>query len=143
MNTQQVQLVQASFEHVKPIAAVAADLFYRRLFELDPSLRHMFRPDLSEQKAKLMATLVFAVAGLSQPERILEPVRQLGRRHATYGVRPEHFETVGAALLWTLAQGLGATYTPAVAEAWAAAFSLVASAMQAGMQEAMLVAEPA
>ena len=130
MNAQQIALVQSSFEDVKPIAGIAADLFYTRLFELDPALRHMFRGDLSEQKIKLMSTLAFAVAGLNQPERILGAVRDLGRRHAGYGVRPEHYQTVGTALLWTLRQGLGEKFTPAVAEAWAAAYGLVAATMQ-------------
>ncbi len=130
MNAQQIQLVQDSFEHVKPIAGLAASLFYNQLFELDPSLRPLFKADLSEQKIKLMSTLAFAVAGLSQPEKILGPVRELGRRHVAYGVRPDHYQTVGAALLWTLAQGLGEHYTPAVAEAWTAAYSLVATTMQ-------------
>lgn len=130
MNTQQIRLVQDSFEHVKPIAGTAADLFYNRLFELDPSLRPMFKADISEQKIKLMATLAFAVSGLSQPERILGAVRQLGQRHAGYGVRPDHYQTVGTALLWTLEQGLGEHFSPAVAEAWTAAYGLVAATMQ-------------
>lgn len=130
MNAQQIALVQSSFENVKPIAGIAADLFYTRLFELDPSLRHMFKSDLGEQKIKLMSTLAFAVAGLSQPERILGAVRDLGRRHAGYGVQAEHYQTVGAALLWTLRQGLGEKFSPAVAEAWAAAYTLVATTMQ-------------
>jgi hemoglobin-like flavoprotein len=134
MNAQQIRLVQDSFEHVKPIAGVAADLFYARLFELDPALRPMFRADMGEQKIKLMSTLAFAVAGLHRPEKILAAVRQLGQRHAGYGVRSEHYATVGAALLWTLEQGLGEHFTPAVAEAWAAAYGLVATTMQAAAQ---------
>ncbi|MFO7540315.1 MAG: hemin receptor, partial [Chloroflexota bacterium] len=61
MNQNQIQLVQESFEQVKPIANVAADLFYGRLFEIDPSLRPLFKSDLSEQKHSLMTTLAFAV----------------------------------------------------------------------------------
>ena len=57
MNATQIQLVQASFEHVKPIAGVAAELFYNRLFELDPALRALFKGDLNDQQVKLMATL--------------------------------------------------------------------------------------
>ena len=131
MNAHQIQLVQDSFEHVKPIAGIAAELFYNRLFELDPSLRRLFKGDLSDQKVKLMATLAFAVAGLKQPNQVLGAVRQLGQRHAGYGVRPEHYQTVGAALLWTLEQGLGERYTPEVAAAWTALYAVVAGTMQA------------
>lgn len=141
MNQTQVQHVQGSFELVKPIADTAADLFYGRLFELDPSLRPYFKEDLREQKAKLMATLAFAVAGLDRPETILPAVQSLGRRHVGYGVRPGHYQTVGAALLWTLAQGLGARFTPEVEDAWIAAYTLLATTMQEAAQ--MIQPEPA
>jgi hemoglobin-like flavoprotein len=132
MNENQIQLVQESFEQVKPIADVAADLFYGRLFELDPNLRPLFKGNLSEQKQKLVATLAFAVAGLNRPEKILPTVRQLGTRHAGYGVQEGHYQTVGAALLWTLGQGLGEHFTPQVEEAWTAVYSLLAQTMQEG-----------
>jgi len=65
-------------------------------------------------------------------------VEDLGRRHAGYGVRDEHYHTVGAALLWTLEQGLGELYTPDVAEAWAAAYTLLAGVMQKAATEVEL-----
>lgn len=134
MNLQQIQLVQDSFEHVKPITDLAADIFYNRLFELDPALRPYFKHDMAEQKAKLMTTLAFAVAGLKQPEKLLPAVRQLGRRHAGYGVQTAHYQTVGEALLWTLGQGLGELFTPEVEEAWTAAYTLLAATMQEATQ---------
>jgi hemoglobin-like flavoprotein len=93
MNPNQIQLVQQSFEQVKPIVETAADLFYDRLFELDPGLRPMFKSDLSEQKRNLMTTLSFAVSGLKKPERILPAVRQLGARHAGYGVQERPYSS--------------------------------------------------
>jgi hemoglobin-like flavoprotein len=135
MNQTQIQLVQDSFEQVKPIAGVAADLFYDRLFELDANLRPLFKSDLSEQKHSLMTTLSFAVAGLNRPEAILPAVRQLGARHTGYGVQAHHYQTVGAALLWTLAQGLGEQFTPDVEEAWTAVYTLLAQTMQEGRLE--------
>jgi hemoglobin-like flavoprotein len=140
MNLQQIQLVQESFEHVKPITDIAADIFYGRLFELDPALRPYFKDDMAEQKAKLMTTLAFAVAGLKQPEKLLPAVRQLGRRHIGYGVQIGHYQTVGEALLWTLGQGLGDKFTPAVEEAWTAAYMLLAATMQ---EAAEMAAVPA
>jgi methyl-accepting chemotaxis protein len=132
MNKKQIQLVQDSFEQVKPIAGVAADLFYDRLFELDTNLRPLFKSDLSEQKHNLMTTLSFAVATLNKPEQILPAVRQLGARHVGYGVATHHYQTVGAALLWTLAQGLGDQFTPEVEEAWTAVYTVLAQTMQEG-----------
>ena len=135
MNQTQIQLVQDSFEQVKPIANVAADLFYDRLFELDADLRPLFKSDLSEQKHNLMTNLSFAVAGLNRPDTILPAVRQLGARHGGYGVAPHHYQTVGAALLWTLGQGLGEQFTTDVEEAWTAVYTLLVQTMQEGALE--------
>lgn len=139
MNQLQIQYVQDSFAQVKPIADVAATLFYGRLFELDPTLRPYFKGDLSAQKQKLMTALAFVVAGLDRPETILPAVQALGKRHVGYGARDAHYETVGAALLWTLAQGLGEQFTPDVAAAWAAAYTLLAGVMQEAAAEMELL----
>ena len=132
MGSQQIILVQASFALVAPIAATAADLFYARLFVLDPGLIPMFPADLSEQKKKLMTMLQVAVASLRKPEQLIPALQNLGRRHAGYGVQESHYETVGAALIWTLEQGLGDAFTPAQRTAWTAFYSSLASTMLAG-----------
>ena len=135
MNPQQIDLVQKSFGDVKPIAATAAELFYSRLFTLDPSLRGMFKGDMARQGQMLMSMIGAAVAGLKNLETLAPVVRQLGARHVGYGVRTEHYATVGSALMWTLEQGLGAKFTPAVREAWAAAYDLLSEVMQLGALE--------
>lgn len=129
MNDRQIELVQATFEQVKPISEIAADLFYGRLFELDHTLRPYFSDDLTKQKKKLMTALAFVVAGLNRPDFILPILRELGQRHVDYGVQPHYYHTVGAALLWTLRQGLGEAYTDEVEIAWAAAYSLLSEVM--------------
>jgi hemoglobin-like flavoprotein len=136
----QITLVKESFAQVVPIADTAAELFYRRLFELDPSLRGLFHGDAGEQRRKLMQALTVVVHGLDRLESIVPAILALGRRHAGYGVQPAHFDTVGAALLWTLGQGLGPTFTTEVRDAWAAAYTLLAGAMTIGMEEASLPA---
>ena len=130
MTPQQIDLVQASWKQVVPVAETAAQMFYGRLFFLDPSLRALFLGDMREQGRKVMAMLSYTVNGLTRLEVLLPAIRALGRRHTTYGVRPEHYFTVGAALLWTLEQGLGAAFTPAVREAWVAAYGVLASTMR-------------
>ena len=130
MNTIQKELVQTSFAQVRPIAETAAALFYRRLFELDPTLRPLFKGDLEEQGRKLMDMLGVAVKGLDRPEALLPALANLGRRHAGYGVKERDYETVGEALLWTLEQGLGPSFTPEVREAWATVYRLVADTMR-------------
>lgn len=129
MTQEQVKLVQQSFAKVAPIAEQAAGLFYDRLFEIDPKLRALFKTDIAEQGKKLMAALTTVVTQLDDMSRIAETVRGLGRAHARFGVVPEHYVKVGAALLWTLEKGLGAAFTPEVRAAWLAAYSLVAETM--------------
>jgi hemoglobin-like flavoprotein len=130
MNLIQKALVQTSFAQVRPIADAAAALFYGRLFELDPTLRPLFKGDLKEQGRKLMEMLTLAVKGLDRPEALLPALAALGRRHAGYGVNERDYETVGEALLWTLEQGLGPSFTPDIREAWAALYRLVADTMR-------------
>lgn len=129
MTPAQIQLVQDSFAKVAPIAPVAADLFYARLFEIDPTLKPLFKGDLKRQGAMLMSMIATAVRGLTNPDGLLPVLRHLGQRHAGYGVTDAHYATVATALVWTLEQGLGADFTPAVREAWVAAYELMADTM--------------
>jgi hemoglobin-like flavoprotein len=143
MHVLQIELVQSSFARVEPIADTAAALFYTRLFELDPSLRLMFKGNMAEQGKKLMTTLKVVVNGLTRLEALVPAVQALGRRHARYGVTDEHYDTVAEALLWTLQQGLGEYFTPDVAAAWCAAYGILADVMKAAAAEvdaAMVVA---
>jgi hemoglobin-like flavoprotein len=132
VNTIQKALVQTSFAQVQPIADAAAAMFYSRLFELDPTLRPLFKGDMEEQGRKLMEMLTLAVKGLDRPEALLPALTLLGRRHAGYGVKEHDYETVGEALLWTLEQGLGPSFTPEVREAWTALYGFVADTMRNG-----------
>jgi nitric oxide dioxygenase len=134
MTPRQIEIVKLSFSKIMPFKDQAAELFYCRLFELDPSLRLMFRSDLTEQKQKLMVALALVVTNLEKMDSLLPAVRELGRRHKTYGVRNRHYEVVGAALLWTLEIGLGTGWSSELAEAWKQAYGRVAQAMIEGAQ---------
>jgi hemoglobin-like flavoprotein len=129
MTPQQVSDVQASFAKVAPIAPQAAALFYGRLFETAPETRALFPGDMDAQGAKLMAALALVVNNLDALEAVVPAVQDLAKRHVAYGVRPDHYKLVGAALLWTLEQGLGDGFTPAVAAAWAAAYGTLSEVM--------------
>jgi nitric oxide dioxygenase len=115
--------------------AEAAALFYERLFAIDPSTRPLFRGDMKSQGAKLMAAIAAVVKSLDRIETMLDDLRALARRHDRYGVQEAHYASVGAALLWTLEQGLGFDFTPEVQEAWATAYGLLSSAMIAATSE--------
>jgi hemoglobin-like flavoprotein len=134
MTPETIALVQGSFRQVVPIAGTAADLFYDRLFETAPELRPLFPSDLAEQKRKLVQMLAIAVSGLADLDMIEPALRDLGRRHRGYGVTPAHYDAVGAALLWTLAQGLGEAFTPEVEAAWGETYALL-SGLMVGAQE--------
>jgi hemoglobin-like flavoprotein len=131
MTPEQQTLVRESFARVAPIAPAAAAMFYERLFVLDPSLRSLFKDDMEEQGRKLMLMIGTAVANLHQIGNIVPAVRDLGRRHAGYGVKDAHYDTVATALLWTLEQGLGPNFTQATRDAWAEAYGVLAGEMKA------------
>ncbi|HEY7065131.1 MAG TPA: globin family protein [Chloroflexota bacterium] len=130
MNAEQKHWVQASFEAISPIAETVAQVFYTRLFELDPGLRPLFRGDLAVQGRALMHMLRVVVNRLDEPDQLIPMVQALGQRHAHYGVQEAHYGLVGQALLYTLEQGLGPAFTDEVRDAWAAAYALLASVMQ-------------
>ena len=136
MTPEQVTMVQSSFEKVAPIADKAADIFYDRLFEIAPEVRPMFAADMSRQKEVLMQTLGTAVQNLHQVETILPVVKELGVKHLGYGVKDEHYDTVGAALLYTLEKGLGDDWNDDLKAAWAETYGTVAGVMKDAAAEA-------
>jgi hemoglobin-like flavoprotein len=133
MSPEQKALVKETWQKVEPMADAAARLFYDRLFEIDATTRQLFKTtDLTEQRRKLFQTLTMVVQGLDHLEALVPTIEDLGRRHAQFGVTDAHYETVGAALLWTLEQGLGSGWTPPeVKGAWSSAYALLADIMRA------------
>ncbi|MEM0911726.1 MAG: globin family protein [Pseudomonadota bacterium] len=129
MTPEQIKLVQDSFAKVAPIAPAAAELFYGRLFELDPSLESLFKGDMKEQGAKLMKMIGTAVNSLNDLTAIVPAVQALGERHIDYGVTDAHYSTVGEALLWTLGKGLGDDFTAETKDAWTTTYQTLASVM--------------
>jgi len=130
LSSDQKTLVQGSFGLLAERADEVATAFYARLFELNPSLRSMFKEDLAPQRRKLMQMLTAAVKGLDCIEQLVPVVQDLGRRHVTYGVTDAHYGTVGEALLWTLERGLGNAFTPEVKDAWATVYNLLSTTMK-------------
>jgi len=136
LTPEQLVLVQSSWEKVVPIANVAADLFYNKLFELDPELRPLFPADMGQQKTKLMDMIGIAVEGLSDIEKLIPAVKDLGRRHAKhYKVTAPMYDTVGAALLDTLEKGLGDSWDEAHKDAWALVYAAIGKTMIAAGEE--------
>lgn len=130
MTPEQKTLVQESFKKVVPISETAAELFYGRLFELDPALKSLFKGDMKQQGRLLMTMIGTAVGGLDDLAAIVPAVQALGARHKKYGVADKDYDTVAAALLWTLEKGLGDAFTPSVKDAWVAVYGVLAGTMK-------------
>jgi hemoglobin-like flavoprotein len=121
--------VQHSWRSVLLVGDTFAELLYGRLFAVDPRLRPLFTDDMIEQGRNLTSMISVAVANLARPERISLALRQLGKRHAAYGVEPRHFATVEDALVFALEHALIDVFTPEVKDAWRAAYAFVSGAM--------------
>jgi hemoglobin-like flavoprotein len=136
--------IKDSWRLVVPIAETAADLFYKKLFELRPEYRRLFPEDMRAQKRKLIAMLAFIVKSLDWPEsawRETVPeeddlcliVLALGRRHSDlYHVPDSSYDAVGEALLWTLDYGLGKKFDTPTRAAWTHVYTLLALTMKMG-----------
>ena len=136
MTPRQQNLIKESFGMVAPIADQAAQIFYARLFELDPSLQRLFAAtDMEAQRKNLMQTLAVVVKSIDKLDTIVPAVQALGGRHAGYGVTPEMFGTVGQALIDTLAVGLGDAFTPECRNAWVDAFTILSGVMIEAMEQ--------
>ncbi len=132
----QKKLVRASISRAERMAEVVGLDFYQRLFELDPKLRPLFQNNIQEQSKKLMATLKMVVDGLDYSHELVASIRSLGRRHVQYGVKEQHYDTVGEALLWALQKALGSDFTPEARNAWLTVYNWLAATMKEAAAEA-------
>ena len=142
LTTDEIEMVQTSWKKCIPIADKAAELFYGRLFELDPNLKPLFKGDMAEQGKKLMTMITVAVNGLNDLEKIVSAVKQLGVRHVGYGVEDSHYDTVGSALVWTLGKGLGEEFTDSLKNSWVKVYNLLATTMKEAAAESLAELNP-
>src|SRR5262245_46791769 len=132
----QKKLVRSSITRAERMSEVVGLTFYKRLFELDPKLRPLFQHNIQEQSKKLMATLKMVVDGLDYSQELVASIRSLGRRHVQYGVKDQHYDTVGEALLWALEKGLGPEFPPGARNAWLIVYTWLAATMKEAAAEA-------
>ncbi|MBX7212865.1 MAG: hypothetical protein K1X39_02520 [Thermoflexales bacterium] len=130
MNANQVKLLKETFKTIEPMADETGELLYTKLFEIDPSLRPLFKGDIKAQGRMVFTAIGLAIAGLDKPEAMNDQVRSLGSRHVNYGVQPRDVNTFGAAFLWALEQTLGPAFTPEVKDAWISAYGVLSVAMR-------------
>ena len=135
LTEEQKKLVRASITRAERMAEVVGLNFYQRLFELDPKLRPLFQHNIQEQSKKLMATLKMVVDGLDYSQELVASIRSWGRRHVQYGVKEQHYDTVGEALLWALEKGLGPEFPPGARSAWLIVYNWLAETMKEAAAE--------
>lgn len=130
MDANTISLVKETFATVETIKDKAAEMFYNRLFEIRPDFRSLFKTDMMFQGQKLMGAIKMAVDNLDDLTPVVEEIQNLGRRHVGYGVKDEYYQSVGEALLWTLEQGLGESFTDEVKKAWSDVYTLLSGTMK-------------
>lgn len=138
MTPDQIHLLRRSFARIEPQASLAALAFYRRLFELAPGVRPLFKLDIESQATKLMDMIGLAVSMTDHPESLEGELRELGARHLDYGSEDAHYPVVGAALLDMLGEVLGDDFTPATKAAWIEFYTLVSQKMMEGAAAARI-----
>ncbi len=126
----QKKLVINSFKKVEPIADVAADIFYKKLFEYDPSLKSLFKSDMKSQGRKLMSALKLAVSSLNDLDALVPVLQKMAVKHVQYGVKVEDYTPVGNALLFALKQGLGKEFNSELRAAWSDTYRVMAVVMR-------------
>ena len=139
-----VALLQQSYAEVEPQKEAFAGAFYQRLFALYPQTLPLFvATDMKRQQSSLMATLELVVAGVARVDNVVPSIEQLGRRHAMYGVKVEHYPMVGQALLETFKQFLREKWTPQVEATWTEAYVMITDHMrQAGERHITAINTP-
>ena len=129
MTPEQVQLIKLSFTQVMANRDRVGTLFYERLFTIAPEVRPLFKGDVNAQSRKLMDTMALAIGMLRDTPTLVSTLKGLAKRHVAYGVRDEHYDKVGEALLWTLAEALGPAFTPQAHAAWGALYATLKQIM--------------
>lgn len=129
MTNEQIELIENSWDYVLMNSTEAGMIFYNKLFELDPALRQLFKGDIKSQSQKLISLITFAVHKLKNLDEIVHDVKSLGARHKGYHVKPEHYATVGTALLWTLEKGMDTHWTAEMKGAWTTLYGVLSGIM--------------
>jgi hemoglobin-like flavoprotein len=131
MNSHAERLIRESWTTLVPSRTKAAERFYTRLFEIDPSARELFAGRaMHVQQEKFLHTIDMLVQMLDYPPQIIEELQVLALRHVGYGVLLEHYEPVGQALLWALEQELGDEWSPEFQRAWTELYLFIAGVMK-------------
>jgi len=129
-----VPLLRSSFALVADKEPEITARFYDNLFAMYPESMALFATtSMENQQDMLLQALVAVVDHLDEPDWLVANLAELGGKHVDYGVTPEMYEWVGAALLRTLGIAAGPAWSPELQHAWFEAYSAIASLMLAGV----------
>lgn len=130
MTKEQILIVKKTWSYFREIdPVITGDVFYSKLFLDVPQVKNLFHSSREEQAKKLIDMFSIMVGRLDHLEDLTHDIRQLASRHVKYGVRKQHYEAVGTALLWTLQHGLGRDWNHETREAWAACYATISGIM--------------
>jgi len=119
VTTTDIALIKKSWIDVRKIKPeILGDVFYTKLFYDNPELRKMFPQEMEEQNKKLIDMLNVIIERLENLNELKGEIIAVAKRHVDYGVKTEHYNMVGAALLWTLQKALGKDWTEELKTAW-------------------------
>src|SRR4028119_1601010 len=128
-----VEILEQSFEKIKPRAEEFATSFYEKLFTAHPELKPLFaKTDMEKQQKKLISALVLVVENLRSPEALEPVLNSLGGRHVSYGAFANSYPAVGEALLMTFEEYLQEDWTIEVKQAWIDAYGAITALMLKG-----------
>ena len=128
-----IELLESSFKLLAPQGDALVTRFYERLFEKYPVVKPLFKnAPISEQKKKLLASLVLVIQNLRHPEKLTPVLQDMGARHVGYGAKPAYYDAVGENLLAVLGEFAGEAWTPEVSQAWTDAYAAIKTIMLEG-----------
>lgn len=126
VNEEQKQLIRDTYVSVARRDYSTGEIFYQRLFEIAPEVVALFPNDMVDMRRKFIHMIGLIIAELDNTETMTTLIQQLGKRHVGYGVKPAHYDQMGEAFIWALAQVLEDKFTPAVRAAWEALYDTIA-----------------
>lgn len=121
--------LRSDFEQILAHELRLGELFYARLFEAAPHLRSLFKSTPEEQARKLIASLESIVRNFEDPESSAALLAELGRRHASYGAKAEHYVLVIDVMIESMAQLFGPRGDPRRLDEWRMALRLISDQM--------------
>lgn len=132
MTNEQKQLVKATVPVLREHGVLLTTHFYNRMFQHNPELKNMFnmgnQQNSKQQTALAMAVLAYA-ENIEDPSVLLPVVGNIGHKHTSLDIRPEHYTIVGNHLIASIQEVLGEAASPELVDAWTIAYHQLALLM--------------